>query len=70
MQSNDWFRIDKTDGSVTPSTSINVVRAARAHYNNVAVVIGAGRFQTPFAIYSKRKHLTDDERTGPGHDFR
>ena len=64
MADNDWFRIDKGDGSVTPSNSVNVVRAARSAYDNVAEVIQAGRFQTTFAIYSQRQHLTSDERSG------
>ena len=62
MAQNDWFRIDKADGTVTPCNSVNVVRAARGSYDNVADVIQAGRFQTSFAIYSQRQHLTGEER--------
>jgi hypothetical protein len=71
MQANDWFRIDKADGTVAPASSVNVVRAARGYYDNVAEVIRAGRFQTPFAIYSQRQHLEKrlcDAATVPGFD--
>ena len=61
MKPNDWFRIDKGDGTVTPSTSVNVVRAGSAYFDNVADVIQSGRFQTPFALYSQRRYLTDAE---------
>jgi len=62
MQTNQWFRIDKGDGAIAECNSVNVVRAARGAYDNVAEVIQAGRFQTTFAIYSQAQHLTEQER--------
>lgn len=61
MANNDWFRIDKSDGTVNPCNSVNVVRAARGYFDNVAGVIQAGRFQTPWAVYSQRQHLTPED---------
>ena len=69
MANNDWFRIDMGDGTVAECKSVNVVRAARGHYDNVADVIQGGRFRTPFAIYSQRQHLTEQERATRAHRF-
>lgn len=57
-----WLRIDKADGFITPVGGVNVLRAAQGSFDNAAAVIATGRFQTPFAIYSRGDMLTEDER--------
>ena len=61
MNNRDWFRIDKGDGSVALTASVNVFRAAISNYHKPIEVINAGRFDTPFAIYSQRLYLTSNE---------
>jgi hypothetical protein len=58
---HQWYRIDKADGSLLAVNAAAVVRAALGSFTT-ADVIKTGRFQTPYAIYSRGDLLTDEER--------
>ncbi len=57
-----WYRIDKSDGTITVANGVNVFRAAAGAYDAAGDVIHSGRFATPFAIYSRADQLTAEER--------
>ena len=56
-----WFRIDKGNGQIAVAKIEYVRRAASEKFSQPADVIKAGRFNTPFAIYSREDQLTPDE---------
>ena len=59
---HQWYRVDKSDGRLLAVNSVNVLRAAQGHFDNVPAVLTSGRFSTPFAIYSRGDLLTERER--------
>ena len=62
MKSSDWYRIDKANGCVTPSTMEKAGDAARAYFRDPADVLNAGRFSSAWAIYSRADCLSGPER--------
>jgi hypothetical protein len=58
-----WYRIDKSDGSLLAVNQLAVARAAMGSFDNASEVIKAGRFVTAFAIYSQGQYLTEMERS-------
>lgn len=56
-----WYRIDAGDGTVEETTMEKVERAADINYIYAEDAICGGRFRTPFAIYTRKDRLTDDE---------
>jgi hypothetical protein len=56
-----WYRIDKASGLVELVSGGAVSRAARCYFASAKDVIVAGRFSTPFSIYSSGAELRDDE---------
>jgi|307.fasta_scaffold58439_4 hypothetical protein len=52
----DWFRVDRATGLVVPVSIATVVRAITDMRE-----LNSGRFETPLAIFSQRRHLTDAE---------
>lgn len=60
--SDQWYRVDKADGTLLAVNALTVARAAADAYREPVAVVSGGRFQTTFAIYSQGKHLTENER--------
>lgn len=61
--SSIWYRIDKSDGTITRVDVETVARRLQHTFRNVTAALASGRASTAFAIYSTDAHLTDDERT-------
>jgi len=61
---DEWYRVDKGDGAVTPVEGPAVLRAARGAFRSPNHALATGRFQTTFAIYSRGEQLTEAERPG------
>lgn len=59
---NQWFRIDKGDGSIVPVNSVNVVRAAQGAFKKPNHAIATCRFATAWAIYCTGDQMTEAER--------
>lgn len=57
-----WYRIDKQTGQLLAVNGLAVARAASGNFNKPIDTVMTGRFQTPYAIYSMGKFLTDTER--------
>lgn len=58
----DWYRINKSDGTITRVDGETVARRLQHTSRDVSAALASGRGSTAFAIYSTDAHLTDDER--------
>jgi len=65
MIASQWYRIDKGDGKILAVNSVNVLRAASGAYKAPNQAINAGRFSTPFAIYTRGDRATEEELNQP-----
>jgi len=48
-----WYRIDKSDGSRETIKETKAIQQAWAFYIDGNLVLEAGKFQTPYAYYEK-----------------
>ena len=60
---SQWYQVNKQNAQLLAINRLQVARAAYAFFNRPVEVIKTGRFQTPFAIYSRGELLTDSEKS-------
>lgn len=58
---HEWFRIDKANGRIELTATMNILHHAKDRYSDPEAVIRSGRFQTPYAIYTTRAMLQPGE---------